>query len=73
MTWEEFSYDFEALGDATTIAFLNATPVGNNFAGLDGVSVIEASEPSSGLVAAAGLVALFGVARRKTAISPKSS
>jgi len=47
VTWEQFKYVFTAPDDFTTIAFLNETPVGDNFAGLDGVNLVLMPEPAA--------------------------
>ncbi len=47
ITWEQFKYVFTAPDDFTTIAFLNATPVGDNFAGLDGINLVLMPEPAA--------------------------
>ncbi|HLG88601.1 MAG TPA: DUF642 domain-containing protein [Alphaproteobacteria bacterium] len=60
VTWETFSYDFEAVSDSTTIAFLNATDVGNNFAGLDAVSLVALlPEAPSGWMLGVGILMLW--------------
>lgn len=60
VSWESFTYDFEAIGDATTVAFLNATPIGNNFAGLDAVSMVALlPEAPSGWILGAGILMLW--------------
>ena len=58
VTWEEFSYDFTASG-YTTIAFINNTPIGNNYAGLDNVSLSQVPEPASLLLVVSGFAGLF--------------
>ena len=70
ITWESFQFDFEALDTVTTIAFLNATPVGNNFAGLDNVDLVALlPEPSSLWLAVTGMMFLVPrLVRRRFAI-----
>jgi len=63
VTWEQFTYDFTASG-YTTIAFLNDTPTGNNYAGLDNVVLTQTPEPASLVLLASGLLGL-GILRRK--------
>ena len=65
VTWEQFTFTFSAPTDQTTIAFLNATPVGNNFAGLDGVVLNAVSEASTLAVFAGGLGLLSVLTWRK--------
>jgi hypothetical protein len=56
VNWAPFSFQFTAATSQTAIAFVNATPVGNNYAGLDNVSLVAVPEPASLLVVAAGVV-----------------
>lgn len=60
--WMPFSYSFQAASDQTVVAFLNNTDYGNNFAGLDNVTLTEANvtltavpEPSSLVLLTAGM------------------
>ena len=65
VTWRPFSYQFTASSPSTVVAFLNNTPLGNNYAGLDNVALEAVSEqpaplaavpePSSLLLLGAGL------------------
>jgi hypothetical protein len=64
VNWEEFTYDFTADG-YTTIAFLNNTAIGNNYAGLDNVVLSKIPEPSSAILVFSGLGA-FIFRRRST-------
>ena len=63
VTWEEFTYIFSAATDETTIAFLNATDIGNNYAGLDNVDLAAIPEPGA-LVLFGGALAMFSLFRR---------
>jgi hypothetical protein len=63
VNWEEFTYDFTADG-YTTIAFLNNTDLGNNYAGLDDVVLSKIPEPTSLLLLASGAFGLI-LRRRK--------
>lgn len=73
--WESFTVGFTALASSTTIKFVNATPTvgngGNNFAGLDNVSLQAVPEPTS--LAIFGLATLAGggvyLRRRKQAVA----
>jgi hypothetical protein len=68
--WFQFVYDFSAPSNFTTIAFLNGTPVGNNYAGLDNVILtaltVTVPEPGTLAMLLAGLGALSLLRRRKT-------
>ena len=49
--WHPYTMQFTASAGTTVVEFLNATPGSTNFAGLDGVTLTPAPEPSmSGLV-----------------------
>jgi len=66
ITWELFNYDFTASGSSTTVAFINATDAGNNYAGLDNVSLnASVPEPASFVLLAAGLAGLLTRRLRK--------
>jgi len=58
VTWKPFRYTFTASGSQTVIAFLNDTPVGNNYSGLDNVSLVEVPEPASLALALLGLLGI---------------
>jgi hypothetical protein len=47
VSWTPYSYQFTASSTQTVIAFLNDTPYGNNFAGLDNVALSTVPEPAS--------------------------
>ena len=65
--WNQFAYSFTAASNLTTLAFLNATGVGNNFTGLDDVVLLQVPEPGTLALLGAGLAGLFFLRRRKTA------
>lgn len=44
INWKQFSATFTATNNNTTIDFLNGTPVGTNFLGLDNVSLVAVPE-----------------------------
>jgi len=71
VNWLQFVYDFTAPTNFTTIAFLNGTNVGNNYAGLDNVVFhplnITVPEPGTLALLLAGLGGLTVVRRRKAA------
>jgi hypothetical protein len=71
-TWVQFSHQFTASSTSTTIAFVNST-VGDNYTGLDDVSLIalpgadpeEIPEPSTFALGVAGLAVLWAIRRRR--------
>ena len=71
INWMQFIYDFSAPTNFTTIAFLNGTPLGNNYAGLDNVVfralTITVPEPGTLAVFLWGLAVLSVLRRRKAA------
>lgn len=72
INWKRFDVDFAAIGP-TTLTFSNGTPLGDNFAGLDDVSVTlrPASgvipEPASWAMMIAGFGLVGGMMRRRGA------
>jgi len=71
VNWMQFVYDFTAPSNFTTIAFLNGTDVGNNYAGLDNVVfhalTITVPEPGTLALFLGGLGAIAVLRRRKVA------
>jgi len=68
VSWRHFQYDFTAASALTTIAFLNGTAAGDNYAGLDHVvlSALNAvPEPRTFGLILSGLAAAFTLRRRK--------
>ncbi len=65
ITWQQFNFAFTAATDSTVIAFLNDTPIGNNLAGLDDVSLTAVPEPASVFLVSSGLLALLRARRKK--------
>ena len=63
--WEQFTTSFIATGSSTTITFLNGTPVGTNFAGLDNVVLTAVPEPSSLILIGVGVGSLIGYTWRQ--------
>lgn len=55
VTWMPFSYKFTASSSSTVVAFLNNSAAGNNYVGLDNVSMSAVPEPSSLLLLGAGI------------------
>jgi len=67
VNWRQFTYDFTAFTNLTTFAFLNSTPLGDNYAGLDNVFLRDLSlvpEPASIALFAVGIL-VFATARRR--------
>ena len=58
VTWSSFSYKFTAASPSTVVAFLNNTSAGNNYVGLDNVSLTSVPEPSSLIFLAVGMTLL---------------
>lgn len=74
VNWQQFFAPFTANGTSTTIAFLNGTSTvangGNNYAGLDNVSITAVPEAGTFALALAPALGVFGVViarRRKSA------
>lgn len=65
ISWRYFQYSFTANSSSTVIAFLNATDYGNNYAGLDNVSLTPVPEPTTITLLATGAVSLFSFGRRR--------
>ena len=68
VNWKGFSVNFTATSVTTNIAFTNATPLGNNYAGLDDVSLSDVQsvpEPAAFAMAAVGLLPFLGAALRR--------
>jgi hypothetical protein len=65
VNWRQFSYGFQASSSQTVVAFLNNTPLGNNFAGLDNVTLTAVPEASSLILLGAGMTLLASRFRRK--------
>jgi hypothetical protein len=65
VSWAPFDVRFTAGSQQTVIAFLNDTPYGNNYAGLDNVSLHQIPEPSSLMLVALGLPYLALMAARR--------
>lgn len=71
VSWREFTQQFVASGPTTRIAFLNATPTGDNYAGLDDVSLTAVPEPASWAMLVIGFAAAgASIRRRRPAMQP---
>jgi hypothetical protein len=64
VTWRPFSHKFTASSPFTVLAFLNNTSAGNNYAGLDNVSLTAVPEPCSLLLLGMGITGLAARLRR---------
>jgi hypothetical protein len=64
--WKKFAFTFEAPTDFTTIAFINDTPLGNNYAGLDNVALSAIPEPGSLALLGVGFGAFILLRRRRS-------
>jgi hypothetical protein len=64
VNWQEISFAFRAAKATTNIAFLNATPKGDAFTGLDNVSLGAVPEPAAWSLMIAGF-GLMGAALRR--------
>ena len=63
--WKRFAYGFDAATNFTTFAFISATPVGDNYAGLDHV-FLAVPEPGSLALLGFGMTAFITLRRRKS-------
>lgn len=64
VNWQQFQIGFVAASPSTTIAFVNATPSGDNMAGLDDVVLTEIPEPTTALLLGLALTGLIPLHRR---------
>jgi len=64
--WSLENFDFTATSGTTTVAFINSTSLGNNYAGLDNVSLSSVPEPASLLLVGAGLCSFLTRRLRKS-------
>jgi hypothetical protein len=64
VNWKQFQVGFVTASSSTTIAFLNATPSGDNMAGLDDVVLTEIPEPTTALLLGLALAGLIPLHRR---------
>lgn len=71
IVWQLFTTTFVATDATTTILFSNGTPVGNNYAGLDDVSISAVPEPGTMSLLALGGFGLAGgwYRKRKAALA----
>ncbi len=65
VSWTRYRYQFTASSAQTVIAFLNDTPYGNNFAGLDNVSLTAVPEPASFALLSIGMASIAILRHRK--------
>ncbi len=64
VNWKQFQVGFVAATPSTTIAFVNATPSGDNMAGLDDVVLTAIPEPTTALLLGLALAGLVPLHRR---------
>lgn len=64
VNWKQFEVGFVAATPSTTIAFVNATPSGDNMAGLDDVVLTAIPEPTTALLLGLALAGLIPLHRR---------
>ena len=67
VAWDPFQFAFTATSGLTTIAFINATSVGNNYTGLDNVVLAAIPEPDNFALFGLGFGGLLMIRRRKVA------
>ncbi len=65
VNWEQFSYEFNATSTSTQVTFLNGTASGNNYAGLDSVSMVATPEPSGLILMVCGSLGFASLVRRR--------
>jgi hypothetical protein len=70
--WTRFSAQFTATLASHTIEFRNATPAGDNMAGLDDVSIAAIPEPPAFALGGIGLIATAGLIRRARSRRPSN-
>lgn len=63
VNWKQFQVQFVAGSPSTTIAFVNATPIGDNMAGLDDVVLTAVPEPATALLLGLGVAGLIPLRR----------
>ena len=69
INFQQFTTTFTATGASTLIAFSNGTPVGDNYAGLDDVSLIAVPEPATWAMMIMGFFGLGTILRRRHAVA----
>ena len=65
VNWRQFGYSFTAQGASTRVTFLNGTPDGDKYAGLDDVAVVAVPEPGTWAMMIAGFAVLGRTMRRR--------
>ncbi|CAM3290694.1 hypothetical protein SPAN111604_14870 [Sphingomonas antarctica] len=65
INWAIQNYRFTATGSTTRVAFTNNTPGGDNYAGLDAVSLTAVPEPASWALMLGGFGLMGGAMRRR--------
>jgi hypothetical protein len=70
--WTQYYTSFVATNTSTTVAFLNGTPVGDNYAGLDDVSISAVPEATTWAMMTFGMFGVGAALRRraKPIVSP---
>ena len=72
VNWGQYTRRFTATGATTRLQFTNTTPVGDNFTGLDNVSLAAVPEPASWGLMILGFGLVGGAMRRRSAGAGRS-
>jgi hypothetical protein len=67
VNWQQYVHTFTATGSLTRVEFTNGTAIGDNYAGLDLVSMTAVPEPSTWAMLLIGFGAVGYAIRRRPA------